>query len=952
MALKASVTSTSVSTKTTDAPNENNNNQSNDDNKTTPKQSTPKQSTKTSNKNRKNRTKPLTLNGERFEIRKLFQRAKKLERQGHWSKATGIYHEILERDPHDSYSYLALARLYARRGQHAQAQETFQQGTTACPKSIHLWQAWAVQQQTAQHWEHAQQLFEQALALDPNNPYVCHAYGLFHKNCLQNTEKAQQLWQRALQKHSTAALVCSLGESWIAQGHFADARNLYVQHAPHVRSAREQTEIYLALAWLEERYLHAPENARTWIHTALQANPSSSVAQVAMARLEGRLHIQRQQQRQLESTTNTDSSRSPVGATVRQLKQAVRTEQDPNAPSASLSNSTRTSAALPEASSPAPLASATDSVTTKKKESNLQQSALPQDPKSREHHSRKRRHKDGRVYNAWAKIEVQAKRYQQARKILRQGLQRHKRDFNLLQAAGKVEELLHNFDQARALYSESLWVQPSAPTLVAYALLELNHPENTTLSSTTDITTSSSNVVPQANYTRVKGLFEEALLVDPRHGPAYNSYGNAEMKRGNVEEARAIFERGVRANCSDAASVYHGYAKLELSLGNVSKARSLLQQGLAICRSKIVGMDSPHYERACFLVHTAGMLELNSDKATEARQVFLDGIDQFGNFSSYSTSQLYLGLALSESKLGNEAKARKYFEQAVNVNERHAQAWQAWGVMEMRAGNLATARTLLECGIRSNPRHGALWLAFATLEGRCGNVDQSRNLFTRGLQKAPQHTPLLQAWASLELRSGNVSAARTLITESLTRDKHKGSGWLVAAEIERRSGNSGLVNLILRRGIECVPTCVDLYKALGDALFAQGKVSEAREIYERGMDMDPQHAPLYHSLAELEAQVFNVEGLAKLNKRAAKIFTPDATQRVASGDDLWSNKIRAGRMQKLPPKVAALAQRIVKEDNDYTVEDQDPDKFLENMSSSLIEGGLIGDLLLEEDETT
>ncbi len=40
--------------------------------------------------------------------------------------------------------------------------------------------------------------------------------------------------------------------------------------------------------------------------------------------------------------------------------------------------------------------------------------------------------------------------------------------------------------------------------------------------------------------------------------------------------------------------------------------------------------------------------------------------------------------------------------------------------------------------------------------------------------------------------------------------------------------------------------------------------------------MDPQHAPLYHSSAELEAQVFNVEGLSRLKEWAAVVLKTNA----------------------------------------------------------------------------
>jgi tetratricopeptide (TPR) repeat protein len=255
-----------------------------------------------------------------------------------------------------------------------------------------------------------------------------------------------------------------------------------------------------------------------------------------------------------------------------------------------------------------------------------------------------------------------------------------------------VEERVGNYSSARRFYIESLQLEPSAPTLVAFALLELRHPETKAV-----------------NRTRVKGLFEEALLLDPRHGPAYNAYGNTEFQRGLIKEARAIFERGVEARCSDLASLYHGYGKFELSCGNVEKARAILRKGLEEIRVKNLGTDSTHRDRAKFLSHTLGMLELNSNRPGDALSIFQDGLSRCGN-----SSQLLLGSALCEMRLGKEDAARALFERSVLNDKKHAQAWQAWGVMETRAGDFKTASTLFQCGIRNAPNHGALWYGYGT----------------------------------------------------------------------------------------------------------------------------------------------------------------------------------------------------------------------------------------------
>lgn len=897
----------------------------------------------------------------RSSIRRLFSQAKLLEKKGQWRKASRILRDILAMDPQDAHSHLALARLEARRhaaplssstsssssssissnnnsfsnhsprdayertiteasSQQQQQQqqfsivrETFQNGTVACPDSVHLWQAWAVYEESIGQADRARALFQRALALDPYNPYVCHAYGLLEKKS-QNLTAAMTLWNQALTKHSTAALVCSLGEALLSRQDVAAARELYRRHAQRVTTSRESIEIYLAHSWLEERYQSDFDQAQELIQKAISCSvndrgtvTTSSLAQVALARLEGRRR-QAQQGEQMRK------------ATIRRLA------------SACIGNE--------EAAAAAAATAAQGSLTK-----TTQTTAMVNSKKS-EPVAFRQKHSDGRVYNAWASMEVRARRFSAARKILLRGLRLYPRDHSLLQAAGKVEERMGNYTAARDYYSASLRIQPSAPTLVSYALLDLKYPQ----SQDQDHKQSGEGGRAAPNISKIIRLFEEALLLDPRHGPAYNAYARTLIGQNNIDAARAVLERGLRAKCSDMASIYHGYARLELSLGNIHRARDLLIQGQQEAHRQDIGKDSPHRERAVFLTHTLGMLELNRNRPTDSIKVFQEGIDRYGN-----SSQLLLGAALCQIKLGNEEKARELFELSVLNDERHAHAWQAWGVMEMRAGNVKTAIELFECGIKSAPYHGALWQAYATLESRLGHVDTARALFTKGIKRAPKHIPLYQSWASMELREGNYTASKALITEALTRNKRNGAGWLIAAEIEDRLGNAGLSILLLRRGIECSPTTPELYRSLGDALVRKGKFNEAREIFEKGIEVDPMHAPLYHNLAELEARVFNVEGLAKLHKRASKFFNANVNEPSNSSSEVYGTKLRANRTRHIPKGVALLAQRIVEEepvstsDLDLTV-DSDQTSFLDKMNSNLLEDGLIKQLLSFEDQ--
>ena len=118
--------------------------------------------------------------------------------------------------------------------------------------------------------------------------------------------------------------------------------------------------------------------------------------------------------------------------------------------------------------------------------------------------------------------------------------------------------------------------------------------------------------------------------------------------------------------------------------------------------------------------------------------------------------------------------------------------------------------------------------------------------------------------------------------------------------------------------------------------------TKARALLEKGLEVDPLHAPLYHTLAEVEARVFNLEGLAILNKRAAEVFNNNALVPPPAYSQAWSKKIRMGRSKKLPDAVTSLMEKVGFDDV-QSMTDVDPTSVLDNMM--MFEDGIIGEML-------
>lgn len=218
----------------------------------------------------------------------------------------------------------------------------------------------------------------------------------------------------------------------------------------------------------------------------------------------------------------------------------------------------------------------------------------------------------------------------------------------------------------------------------------------------------------------------------------------------------------------------------------------------------------------------------------------------------------------------------------------------------------------------------------------------------------------------------------------MTRNKRNGRGWIIAAQIEIEDGRSGLAELLLRRGIECDPDNAELYRMLGSHLFyQQGKIDDARNVYEKGIEIDPMYASLYHSLAELEASIFNLDALSKLNARTKELFKNNnavVSQPPSVSYQTLENKINHGTNNenlpgnqeqrrndptetegnaKVTKAVSALADKIVVDDDDdesttdslrvaNNSADNDRNRSRTSPMDTLSNDGLVGDLMSVE----
>lgn len=247
------------------------------------------------------------------------------------------------------------------------------------------------------------------------------------------------------------------------------------------------------------------------------------------------------------------------------------------------------------------------------------------------------------AWQAWAVMEHRQGNVAAARDLFRLGIKGNANFGALWQAYGVLEFQEERYDVARSLFEEGIRRDPRHVMLFqAWAVLE----------------------VKVANNEKGKELIKEGLRVDPRHGACWSIYGCVcvrltdlgaawcglvwvgvspfpftnssipppphryiEEKAGNHDEARRIFEQGIR-QAPDHAPLFRVYGDFERRRGNAETARKLYQTAIKI---------DPHYEQAYVVM---GMLELSQGNTAGADDVVAASKAVFGDDYDFSSQSV------------------------------------------------------------------------------------------------------------------------------------------------------------------------------------------------------------------------------------------------------------------------------------------------------------------------
>jgi len=364
---------------------------------------------------------------------------------------------------------------------------------------------------------------------------------------------------------------------------------------------------------------------------------------------------------------------------------------------------------------------------------------------------------------------------------------------------------------------------------------------------------------------QARNLFQEATRSNPSHAPTWQAWALLEKEQGNYSEARRLFQEATLVDPKNAPS-WQAWALLEKEQGNYSEARRLFQEA-----TRADPNHGPSWQ-------AWALLEKEQGGYDEARRLF-----KMATEADPHHAPSWQAWALLEKEQGNYFEARSLFKKATVADPKHAPAWQAWALMEKEQGGYDEARRLFKEATDADPKGAPAWQAWAVMEKEQGNFSEARRLFQEATRANIDHAPSWQAWALMEKELGNYPEARRLFQEATQADPKHAPAWQPWALLEKELGDYDEARRLFEKATQADPKHAPAWQPWALMEKDLGNYAEARYLFQKATEADPKHAPAWQAWALMELELGNFDQALSYAQRAVELDSQGFYPYIARG---------------------------------------------------------------------
>lgn len=330
-------------------------------------------------------------------------------------------------------------------------------------------------------------------------------------------------------------------------------------------------------------------------------------------------------------------------------------------------------------------------------------------------------------------------------------------------------------------------------------------------------------------FETVKGLFEEGLEIEPVNGSLKRRLGNLLVESGNPEKAREILLSVVRDDPEDIEA-HNDLSLVSVSLGKFEEAeRSIL---------KILDRNPYAIEaRNAYL-----LILFNSRRFKEAERYSEELIGDHPGDPGFRHA-----FADILSVQGKRSEAKEQLREALQIDPRHSRSRKKLIEIHQREKDMAKALQVARGWTLVDPESAEAQNDLAQLLSLKNDYKSALEHYRRAIELDPDFVVARSGYVRTMASLGRIHEAIPLLSEELVADP------------EIREGHS----------------------LLGLALDVAGRRKEAVEVFDSGLQREPNNVKLLRELAWIkatskDAQLRNGPEALKLAKRAVELSPTDA----------------------------------------------------------------------------
>ncbi len=286
--------------------------------------------------------------------------------------------------------------------------------------------------------------------------------------------------------------------------------------------------------------------------------------------------------------------------------------------------------------------------------------------------------------------------------------------------------------------------------------------------------------------------------------------------------------------------------------------------------------------------YTVGLVQFQKKDATEALKGFNEALrlDPRSIDAALQVSKIQLAV-------GNAEAAQKSIEDIVRKQPANLEAHLTLVRALAARGDVGRLESESATLVAKWPRSADAHALVGSINAAKKNYPAARAAFARALELDGTSVPALAGLVAIELATGKPADARARIATRLAADAENPAVLELAGRTYTAIGDAKASESVWRKLIQVQPANFGAYVALGQMLYVQGRLDEARREFEQYAQREPKSVPA-HTMVGILLQAQNRADEAQ--KRYEQTLEIDRDAPVAANNLAWLYAERNGNL--------------------------------------------------------